>query len=196
MRDMIKMVIVLTLLSSVSGGLLAAIRNGTQDRIANQQLEFVKGPAIRAILQGAENDPISDRFTIETDGLEKTVFVGVFDGEPKKIALETYGKGYGGDIGVMVGINTEEERLAGVGVTTHAETPGLGSLAKDDPAFAAQFSGLPADQPVKVTQDGGSVNAISGATITSRAVTSAATKATDVYGRLKPQIMEKLSDYK
>jgi electron transport complex protein RnfG len=50
MREMIKMVVVLTVLSSFSGGLLAALRDGTKDKIENQQLEFVKGPAIRKIL--------------------------------------------------------------------------------------------------------------------------------------------------
>ena len=64
MREMIKMVVILTILSSASGGLLAAIRIGTIDRIENQQLTFVKGPAIKAILEGASNDPIADRFKI------------------------------------------------------------------------------------------------------------------------------------
>ena len=196
MREMIKMVVVLTLLSSVSGGLLAYIKNGTEDRIENQQLEFVKGPAIRSILAGASNDPITDRFTIDDNGVERSVFVGVFDGKARNIAFETYGKGYGGDVGVMVGINTDDESIVGVGVTTHAETPGMGAKAKDDPVWATQFTGLATKDPIKVTQDGGSVNAISGATITSRAVATATGNAADVYKRLKPQIMEKLSEFK
>ena len=58
----------------------------------------------------------------------------------------------------------EVGKLIGVDVTTHNETPGLGAKAKTDPKFAAQFKGLPASGAVKVTQDGGSVNAISGST--------------------------------
>ena len=196
MREMIKMVIILTVLSSFSGGLLAALRNGTMERIENQQLEFVKGPAIREILKGASNDPIIDRFKIDDDGVERSFFVGVFDGKPSRITFETYGKGYAGDVGVMVGVNTEEDRLMSIGVTTHAETPGMGAKAKDDPSYARQFTGLSLDKPIKVSQDGGSVSAISGATITSRAVCSAAQEASDIYKRLKPQIVEQMGKFK
>ena len=59
MREMIKMVIVLTILACFSGGVLAYLRNGTQERIENQVLAFVKGPAIRKIFEGAENNPIT-----------------------------------------------------------------------------------------------------------------------------------------
>ena len=192
MKDMIKMVIVLTLLSCVSGGLLASVRNGTQEQIEKQQLEFVKGPAIREILTGAANNPIEDRFNIADGGVERTFFVGVFDGKSDRIAFETLGKGgYGGDVGLMVGVNLNDDKIIGVSVTTHSETPGMGAKAKTDPSFAGQFKGIGMDKPVAVTKDGGSINAISGATITSRAVASGASEAIAVYNRLKPQLMEK-----
>ena len=195
MREMIKMVVVLTFLSSVSGGLLASVRNSTKERIENQQLEFVKGPAIRSILSGASNNAITDRFKLLDGEVERSFFVGIFDGKAGTIAFETAGKGYGGDVGLMVGINIDEDRLIGVGVTTHAETPGMGAKAKSDPSFSAQYKGLGLDKPIKVTHDGGSINAISGATITSRAVCSAANDATDIYKRLKPQLIKKLKEF-
>jgi Na+-translocating ferredoxin:NAD+ oxidoreductase subunit G len=46
MNEMIKMVVVLTVLAALSGGLLAAVRTGTSEQIESQQLQFVKGPAI------------------------------------------------------------------------------------------------------------------------------------------------------
>ena len=196
MREMIKMVVVLTILSFFSGGVLAYIRNNTQERIENQVLEFVKGPAIRAIFEGAGNNPIADRFTLKDGDVERTFFVGVFDGEPRGVAFETAGKGYGGDVGLMVGIDVKDNKLIGVGVTTHAETPGMGAKAKSDPSFAAQFTGLALEQTVAVTQDGGSISAISGATITSRAVSSAATDADKIYQKLKTQIADKLKEFK
>lgn len=188
MREMIKMVVVLTILSCFSGGVLAYLRNNTQERIDNQVLEFVKGPAIRGIFEGASNDPISDRFTIKDDEVERTVFVAVIDGEARGVALETAAKGYGGDVGVMVGIDVKDNTLIGVGVTTHAETPGMGEKAKSDPSFAAQYIGLPLDKPI-------SVNSISGATITSVAVSKAATEAGEIYKKMKPHIDEKLSGF-
>jgi electron transport complex protein RnfG len=196
MREMIKMLIVLTVLATLSGGLLAAIRDNTKDRIENQVLEFVKGPAIRSILQGATNDPIVDRFQIKDGDVERTFFVGVMDGEPRAVTFETSGKGYGGDVGLMVGIDTKDNKILGVGVTTHGETPGMGARAKTDPSFTAQFKGLPLKDPLKVTGDGGSINAISGATITSRAVCSATNDAVELYEKLKPQLSEKMKEYK
>ena len=196
MREMIKMVVVLTILSFFSGGVLAYIRNNTQERIENQVLEFVKGPAIRAIFEGAGNNPVTDRFTLKDGDVERTFFVGVFDGEPRGVAFETAGKGYGGDVGLMVGIDVKDNQLLGVSVTTHGETPGMGAKAKSDPSFAAQFTGLALEQTVAVTQDGGSISAISGATITSRAVSSAATDADKIYQKLKTQIADKLKEFK
>ena len=195
MREMIKMVVVLTILSCFSGGLLAYIYDGTKEQIEKQQLEFVKGPAIRTILEGASNNAIVDRFKLMDGERERSFFVGIFDGKPNRVAFESSGKGYGGDVGLMVGINVEDETLVGVGVTTHAETPGMGEKAKSDPSFAAQFAGSAIDKPIQVTNDGGSINAISGATITSRAVCTAASEAADAYKRLEPQIVEKLKEF-
>ena len=195
MREMIKMLIVLTILATLSGGLLAAIRDNTKDRIENQVLEFVKGPAIRSILEEATNDPIVDRFQLKDGEAERTFFVGVIDGEPRAVTFETSGRGYGGDVGLMVGIDVQENQIVGVGVTTHAETPGMGAKAQTDPSFAAQFRELALDEEVNVTSDGGSINAISGATITSRAVCSATNDALKLYQELKPQLTEKLKEF-
>ena len=195
MREMIKMLIVLTILATLSGGLLAAIRDNTKDRIENQVLEFVKGPAIRSILEEATNDPIVDRFQIKVDDVERTVFVGVMDGEPSAVTFETSGKGYGGDVGLMVGIDIANEQIMGVGVTTHAETPGMGAKAKTDPSFVSQFREMPLEK-VAVTGDGGSINAISGATITSRAICSATNDALKIYEQIKPQLADKLKEFK
>lgn len=196
MRDMLKMIIVLTALCLASGGLLAAIQTSTKEQIANQVLTFVKGPAIGSILTDAENDPITDRFELKDGDVTRTFFVGVVEGEPRVVALETFGKGYGGNVGLMVGIDVQDKILKGVGVTTHAETPGMGARAKSDPGFVAQYAELPIDDKIAVTGDGGTINAISGATITSRATSAAATEAVEIYKRLQPQIEEKLKGYK
>jgi electron transport complex protein RnfG len=193
MRELIKMIVVLTFISLASGGLLAALREGTQERIDKQVLENVKGPAVRTVFEGAANDPIADRFQINDGGKQRTFFVGVYDGKPKGLAVEvSSGKGYKGDIGLIVAIDVEAGKVMGIGVTTHNETPGLGAKAKSDPKFAEQFKGASAPGPVKVTKDGGSINAISGATITSRAVCEAVTDALGIYEKLKPQIAEQM----
>ncbi len=196
MREMIKMIVVLTILSSFSGGLLAAVRNKTIDRIEVQQLTFVKGPAIQTILDGASNDPIVDRFKIEYEGGEASFFVGVFDGEPAKIAFESAGKGFGGEIGLMVGVDIKADKIIGVGVTTHSETPGVGSKAQTDPSFTKQFQGMDLMSTFQVKTDGGQIDIITGATITSRGVAIGVTQAGALYKSLKPQIEAKLTEFK
>jgi electron transport complex protein RnfG len=195
MRELIKMVVVLTVLAVLSGGLLSGFRNATAARIEVQQLKFVKGPAITAILKGVSNDPIKDRFAIKDGETERKVFVGKFDDKANTVVLESFGKGYGGDIGLMVAINMEDDTIVGAGVTTHSETPGMGARAKDDPGFVSQFESLSINDAFKVTADGGRVNAMSGATITSRAVCAAATEAGGIYQRMKPQLTEKLKEF-
>jgi electron transport complex protein RnfG len=190
MRDIIRMIVVLGVMSAVSGWLLAGVKSGTAEQIEYQQLKFVKGPAIKMILQGCSNDPLVDRFKIKDGEIERGFYVGVFDGKANAIAYETFGKGFGGDVGIMVGVNIETDKLLGIGVTTHSETPGLGSRAKDDPSFGAQFKGMSIQEPFKVKPDGGQVDAVSGATITSRGVCAGVTDSAGFYTKLKPQIIE------
>lgn len=195
MREMMKMIIVLTVLASFSGGLLASIRNGTKERIEVAQLNFVKGPAIKQIMVGSSNDPIADRFKMTIGETEKDFFIGKFDGKAKTVALETFGKGYGGDVGVMVAIDVESNAIFGMAVTTHAETPGMGAKAKEDPSFVSQFKGKSVESPIKVTSDGGAINAMGGSTITSRAICNAATEASKLYMDNKDQILEKIKAF-
>jgi len=195
MGEMIKMVVVLTFLSSFSGGLLAYVKENTAERIEDQVLQLVKGPTVRGIFKDAENDPLADRFSIEHDKMKLDFFVAKIDGKIQTVAFETSGKGYGGDVGLMVAVDVATGKIYGVGVTTHSETPGLGAMAKDDPAFTAQFTGQPILESIKVSGDGGTINALSGATITSRAVCTAASQAGEIYKSLKPEIEKKLKAF-
>ena len=190
MRDMIKLFIVVAIFSAVSGGLLSLVRSATEASIETNKLNYVKGPVVRNILEGCTNDPVKDIFKLQVKEEEKIFFVGVFNGKPNTVAFEGFGKGYGGDIGVIVAIDTDSDKIVGVGVTTHSETPGLGARAKTDQAFAEQFKGLSINDPFQVKGDGGNIDALSGATITSRAVCAAITAISEAYKRLKPEIVK------
>ena len=192
MREMIRLFVVVTLFSAVAGGVLAFVQNKTEAQIEVQEIAFVKGPAIDQILKGASNKPLNDRFKIKDDDHEITFFVGEFDGKRNTVAFEVFGKGFGGDIGVMVAINVDTDKIAGIAVTTNSETPGMGSRAKTDPSFSAQFKGMPVKDSYRVKADGGDVDALSGATITSRGVCGAVTDATKLYENLKDQIIKNL----
>ncbi|HAN21541.1 MAG TPA: electron transporter RnfG [Clostridiales bacterium] len=83
-------------------------------------------------------------------------------------------KGYGGNMQVMVGIDSDE-KVSGVSILSHSETPGLGAKAADD-GFLSQFKGINSEAEVGVE-----IDSISGATISSAAVTDAVNKALNEY---------------
>ena len=86
MREMIRLFLVIFLFSCVSGGLLAVVRSGTQERIEYQQLKFVKGPTIKEIMEGCSNDPLSDRFKI-MDGNKEISFFSLICGRGRNAAI-------------------------------------------------------------------------------------------------------------
>ncbi len=192
MREMLKLFIAVVVFSAVSGGVLAAVQNATKEKIEYQQLKFVKGPTIKTIMEGSSNDPLIDRLRIQDEAAERDIFIGEFDGKKNTVAFEVFGKGYGGLLGVIVGVNLENDEIVGIGVTTHSETPGLGSKAKTDLSFPAQFKGRSIKDSLQLKADGGEIDAISGATITSRGVSGAVVEAARVYERLKPIMIEKI----
>lgn len=193
MREMISMVLVLTVLTAFSGGLLAAIKSGTELRIEEQVLKFQKAPAIAEIFEDVSNDPLSERFNVEAEGVTLQIFPGIMDDGAKAVAFETKGKGgYGGDVGLMVGINLDTDEILTVRVTTHSETPGLGSRVKDDTEFVSQFDGKPMASNLGLKSENGAIDAISGATVTSQAVTMAAIQAQELYKTLKPEILKQM----
>jgi electron transport complex protein RnfG len=193
MREMLSMIVVLTLLASVSGGLLAAVKSGTELRIEEQILKFQKAPAIESLFSDVTNDPLKERFNLESGETKIQIFPGKLPDGSMAVAFETLGKGgYGGDIGLMVAINLDKDQLIGARVTTHAETPGLGSRAKDDLKFVSQFNDKPLNANLALKADNGSIDAMSGATVTSRAVTRAAIQAQTLYNDLKPEIMKQI----
>jgi electron transport complex protein RnfG len=192
MREMLKLFLAVVIFSSFSGGLLAAVRSGTQERIEYQKLKFVKGPTILTILEGCSNDPLVDRFKIKDGNTEREFYVGQFDGKRDVVAFESFGKGFGGEIGVMTAVNVDTDKVVGVGITTLSETPGVGSRTKTDPAFSSQFKGLSIKDSFKVKSDGGQIDAVSGATVSSRGVCAAVDDSSLIYERLKAKIKEKL----
>ena len=193
MREMIKLMVAVVVFSAFSGGMLAALQNGTKERIEYQQLKFVKGPAILEILDGCSNDPLVDRFKVKDGDTERNIFVGEFDGKRNSVAFEIFGKGFGGNIGIVIAVNLEDDTIVGIGITTHSETPGVGSRAKTEPEFSAQFKGKSIDEPFAVKADDGQIDAVSGATVTSRGVCGALVESTEIYKRLKADIMKKIS---
>ncbi len=194
MREMLSMIVVLTVLTAVSGGLLAAVEQTTRPQIEEQVLKFQKEPAIKEIFTNVTNAPIQERFDVTVDGTTLQVFPGVFSDGKKAVAFEAKGTGFGGPVGLMVGIDLDTDEIIAVRVTTHSETPGIGSRAKEDLSFVSQFAGKSMSANFSLKKGGGDIDAMSGATVTSGGVSQAAIAAQALYKKLKPEIVKQIAN--
>ncbi len=185
MRDTIKMVVVLTLIGAISGMALSFVHEATKAPIAYQIIKLVKEPAVKKVLTGYDNDPIVDRKALvvgkdeQGKPIEVTIFPAKKAGETFAVALEGKGKGFHGLIGVMVGVS-KEGVLLDIGITSHSETPGVGSRVTGS-SFTNRFQGLPA-------RPGVTVDAISGATYSSKGVMSAVDQALGYANQFEKEI--------
>lgn len=91
--------------------------------------------------------------------------------------FKTVNHGYGSDITIIVGID-DNGRLSGVRIAKQTETPGLGAKVAE-PRFYEQYTGKSAKDPI----DAGTLSAVSGATVSSNAVTDAVNYAIDYYNK-------------
>jgi len=192
MREIIKLFIVVALFSGIAGLALAAVQGATEERIEKQVLKYVTGPSIEELFEDSANNPLEDRFKVQDGENELDIFVAEFDGKRNIVAFESSGIGFDGKIGVMVGYNLEKDELVGMRVTTHTETQGIGSRAKTDSAFIDQFEGMSVESGFKVKPDGGDIDALSGATITSRGVSAGVADSIEKYKRLKEEIQKNI----
>jgi len=188
MKEMIKMMVVLSLICGISGVTLAALKEATAPVIEEQVLTFVQAPAIESVLVDHDNNPIKDRRKFDVDGRTVTVFPAIKDGALSGVAFETSAKGYGGNIGVMVGFLLDTDTLSGIGITTMKETPGLGSRVAGH-GYTTQFRGH-AIESVNLKKNGGDIEAVAGATISSTGTVNAVRDAIAVFNTLKSQLAD------
>ncbi len=186
MAGIIRMVVVLSLICGLAGFSLSYLRQTTAPLIEEQVLTYVQSPAIKAVFGDTENNPVAERkkFALP-DGQEITVFPALRGGKLYGVALEEFARGYGGNVGVMVGIDVDNSKLLGIGVTTMSETPGLGALIAS-PNFSGQFKGSEFD--VALSSRGGKIDAVAGATISSNAAVESVRKAVAAYESIKGEL--------
>ena len=163
-----KPTLILTAICTIVTMLLAMTNMFTVDKIAANAAQ--KAAESRKKVLAAADYKMLDK--------EGSVY-GAYDenGEKIGVVITTVSSGYGGKIEVMTGIKADGE-VSGVNVLSMEETPGLGAKGKED-GFLSQYKG--SDSPnLAVSKDGGEINALSGATITSRAITKAVNQAIEI----------------
>jgi electron transport complex protein RnfG len=164
--------------ATLSAALLIIGDLTTSAPIAARQEEDMRASLSQVILPELhDNNLLDNQIQIEDNGRKVDVYQAIKGGQVTGVAYEIYGYGYGGEIDLMMGVNTAGEIL-GVRVLSHAETPGLGDkieTAKSKWIFEFDGKSLDntSDKQWHVKKDGGEFDQFSGATITPRAVVKA-----------------------
>ena len=159
----LRLAVTLLVITAVVAGLLAGVNSVTKPVIDQLNAEKTQ-KAIETVLEGGYHTVIEDY--ADATGLVSKVYQG-----DNGYALEVTPGGFDNTITMMVGV-ANDGTVTGISVISHTETAGLGAVAAASTSagesFRGQFVGMGGS--VSVTKDGGEVNAITGATITSRAV--------------------------
>lgn len=188
LRETLSTALTLLVFSVVGAGLLSGAYTLTRPTIeVSEQAEKLALVAQTLPAGSFDNDLIRDARTLPADallGLKRPgqAYVARQQGVANAVVLEAVAPdGYAGEIRLLIGIQADG-RVAGVRVTSHRETPGLGDyidIARS--TWINQFTGknltMPADTAWKVRKDGGAFDYLAGATITPRAVIKAVNKA-------------------
>jgi len=185
--SLLYMVLVLSLLTLVSAAGLSYINELVKEPIArSEKLERTR--ALKAVLPAFDNDPLEDKQEIDLQGRTVVVYPGRKQGKLVGLAFDLSTKqGYGGEIVLLAGF-LPDGTVNGYYVLASSETPGLGDRMKED-GFKQQFHGwdLLKNPDFKVVKDGGKIQALTAATITSRAVCDAFNQAHAVFGAYMKQ---------
>ncbi len=180
-NSLLNMFLSLTVITVVVGGLLGAVAMVTADPIA-EATAAAQTAAIKAV--APEFDEVGEaRPETSTNGEPATVFPVMKGGEYVGAAVQAVTKnGFGGKVTVMIGFDAQNN-ISGYAVLNHAETPGLGSKMPDWFQKGAKGDVIgknPGSNNLTVSKDGGEVDAITAATISSRAFLDAVAQAYSV----------------
>ncbi|MCU0600314.1 MAG: FMN-binding protein [Desulfobacterales bacterium] len=175
------------LLASLFGFILAGVQatlgpkieankvNETREKVP----EVILGKSKAQELSGGGGSLAIDSRFISVEKQGKTKIYNVFearypDGRVAGWATKVTGQGYADKIELLMGLDSKAENLTGIFILGQKETPGLGNKIEED-AWRGQFSGKSTSQPLRVIKGGASdaytIDAITGATISSRSVT-------------------------
>lgn len=172
------MVIVLTATTMLAGFLLGYVYQstaGAREQAANDKLTG----AISEVVPGFDNDPAAEARQVNAGGQEFTIYPARKNGRLIGCAVESSSSnGFSGNITIVAGFDTDGNIL-GYEVTQHAETPGLGAKMNEwfRDGNRSVIGRNPAVTALKVSKDGGDIDGITAATISSRAFLEALNSA-------------------
>jgi electron transport complex protein RnfG len=178
------MVLVLTGITVLAGAILGFVNDLTTAPIQAAKAAKQEN-AIKAVAPSFDNDPIADSWSVTMpDGTEAVIFPAKQGGELVGAAVQSVTKkGFGGEVSIMVGFD-KEGNITGYNVLSHSETPGLGSKMPfwfNEGGKGNVIGKNPGKNNLTVSKDGGEVDAITAATISSRAFLDAVANAYNAF---------------
>ena len=171
MKYILKLAIILLLITAVVAGLLGLINMLTANKIAENTAKKAN-EAMQIVLPSASYE----KLTVSKEGISEAYKA---DGG---YVIRLNAMGFGGAIDMMVGVDLKGA-VTGISVISHGETASLGAECTR-PDWQSQFIGTAGN--LQVTKDGGTIDALTGATVTSRAVTEAVNRAVEFVKEVQP----------
>ena len=195
-----KSTLLLALFAACGSGLLLWVHQTTKDRISANEEARLHAQLTEIIPTSRyNNDLLSDTLSLTSDNLGSadpmTVFIARMDNRPVAAVFTVIAPdGYSGKIKLLVGINYDGT-IAGVRAVTHKETPGLGDkidITRSDwiLGFSQRSRNNPPAEKWKVKKDGGEFDALTGATITPRAIVKAVYKTLTYFEQEKDTLFK------
>lgn len=177
MKQIMRPMVILGVICIVCAGLLGIVESITREPIAVQEEATATAGMQKVFADAASFEAVEIEEGLAVNDIAISSVSAAIDASGKTIGyvVEVLPSGFGGTVDTMVGVDLEG-KVTGISILSLSESPGLGARAKED-WFQEQFVGQ--TSPVKVTKDGGSIESITSATITSRAVSNGVTAACD-----------------
>ncbi|GAA0085501.1 RnfABCDGE type electron transport complex subunit G [Clostridium sp. MB05] len=180
MKENFKLGGILLIITMIAGLLLGFANDLTKEAIIENSK--ISKEDLSYILPQAEGIKDMD-INLDSEGNVKEIYEAVSGSDVVGYVLKINSKGFHGPIDFVVGIS-KDDKVAGVKVLSHSETPGLGAKISED-KFTSRFKGKPANgylEVVKTTPNkDNELEAISGATISSKASVTAVNEAISFY---------------
>ncbi len=187
MKNFLKMSLPLIIISCLCAGILGYTFQITKEPIKEAKNKAQLHAIAEVIPEEFDNNPFAEKLLIRGDNKRDILelYPATKEGQFVGVAIKTTSQsGFGGKIELIVGFYMDG-RINKFKLISHKETPGLGTKVEDT-KFMTQLNGFnPRYGVLKVRQDGGDVDAVTAATISSRAVLEAIDKAYNKYQKYK-----------
>lgn len=175
MKQMVRLGLILLVITAVSAGLLSVVNDVTKVVIQEKAME-ANLVYMKELLTDADEFKVVENPAIgDVEGVQEA-YEALKGGSIIGYVVKTTTSGYGGDVVMLTGINSDDT-IAGMKVSSQSETPGLGARITEAD-FGSQFVGKSASSELQLNTD---IDALSGATISSRAATAGVNAAIKAY---------------